>query len=407
MSLRNVAAQEEHVPVRHRRSESSREKPGEITSWVGQLRANPYHPYNQDVNALICSFGKLLEKLDPQPVDLNLARLYALAHGHHETTNEEDVEMNYDEYKKIYTEEYGNIRRWVYEALVDKILAFKDLFVPDRLASTLSSLSDQEQGELRTYSSWTSQSNPIAPDFSCESGTLEFGYTMDLSETTKVYLFDLINALEAKRIDVECPVQQQQLRYTLEKIKMSLWQDSKRYELNYLDEAYGSRMCERRNPLPEVVPVNQIVQPLLTIVPDIRITQSTFSTSSGKKEWDEYMLKFFSSKLCTMYGFLFQILTALRTVKIEGTLRDHTLPFFYSWPEGPAEKDMVEDFTLERGANRWIASLPSYDPRFVITIDEYTNYHYRWKRDVVTETHCPSETYLHMAYHVFHGSHSF
>lgn len=401
MSLRTLASYEVLRAVNPRNGK--REEPAPTASWVAQLRTLPIHPYNKDANNFICAFGNLLEHLDPQYVDLTLARLYAIAHGHQELENVEDEKLCWEGYKQIYTDEYGDIRRWVYEALVDKVLAIKDLFICDRFVERLKDASDEERQRYYHSRSWTSVSTPHGPDFSQETGLMEFGYTLDMSETTRVYFFDLANALEAGKIDFDCPIQQQHLRYTLEKLKMSLWQDSRRHELNYFEEAYGAPNSKPRTPLPETVPVIQLVKPLITIIPDIRVSQSTFASSTAKKEWDEYMLKYYDKDHCLMYGLLFKILSALRMTRIEGTLRDHHgVPLFYSWPEGPVEEDRVQDFSTEYGAGRWIASLPSYDPRFVITIDDYTTYQYRWKREALTEQCMPGFVYLHMAYHVFH-----
>ena len=364
-------------------------------SWTEQMKESLMNPYNRTVNSYICALGKLLTRINPSYVDLALARLYALSTGHKEHSNDEDDQFCMCCYKKLYAEECGNIRRWVYEAVASKIEAAISCFVdkprPNR---------DSPDGYYKTYYAETENMFRNGK-FRDDNAPLDFGYTIDLSETTRTYLHELLRDICHENIDLHCPVQRKKLDYRLDALLHNLKLDGKRHVTNYLGEMYAARLERPRPPISETIPVCQITGPVISLFPRMTVDFTQFSEPKEKKEFDQYLQENYCEDLLKIYGKLLMLLSSLRKVKMEGNIRDHKLPIFYEWSEGPMEKDRILEATLKYPAERWIAHIPSYDPEFIITLNNFSEFTYSRKRMEETPHACCSLKYLRACAELF------
>lgn len=352
-------------------------------NWWQQMAEGRFHPYNKRVNDLLFGMSQMLQHINPGHLDVDLARLYALSMGDKETSLTEDAYFDTSKYQEILGNKYAEIEHWLYNAIATQVDCFRSMF--DLEATYLLAEEDERWRSFRFSNDrydWTDRRELEAP--------VELGFTMDFPETLKVYLFELVEKIENEKITLECPAQMQQLKYDLEQIKFTMRQAKNRETMNFMDEMTGAKFSEPRPRMPETFMVGDIAGPLISLVPQLSYVKH--GKYKDTAEFREHMEKCYNTNNLKLYGLIFEVLSGLRNVTIEGTLKETVTPSFYS--DDLNSRDLVEQRSRSEPHFKWISTLPSYRPEFVITLNDFSTFHYRYKRDAITKQDCCSLQYL-------------
>lgn len=369
--------------------------------WWDQQRILFWNPYVKHINDLLYSYGNLLQAIKPEVVDLDLARLYALSHGHVEHSQEPNDEFDWSPYKKVFANNIVDIRHWVYNAIHTSLTNFRLMFDPDRTAK-IKNIDGDASWQLfqKLYQYGNSSDHYVGPTNNALH-LLDLGYTTDFSEFTKQKLLEIVEWIESGKLQLEDPTVVQKLHQDLEAIKIGMIQDHKRFEINHLDEVYGNPSSVPRAPTNQKLPVSTFSAPLSSLLP-----KQADNLPDDPAEWLKYMRHQYCQCRLPLYGLIFQILSGLRTLKVDGTITDESPRLWLGTNSWRRESDItLEDMVAHRAEEeseyRWIQSLPSYRPEFIITLHDYTRFDYWMKRNQVVSEFDPGYLYLLDVLHVY------
>lgn len=361
--------------------------------WWEYQRFAFMNPYTEQNNNLIYSYGRLLQAVNPKAIDLDLARLYYLSTGGSEQNQDPNDEFDWTPYKKIYANDIHGIKHWLYNAIHTTMQNFRLMFDPIRTGSN-KEMSDADF--LRFQDRWDDALSYVGPTGK-PGRFIDLGYTSDFSEDTRHHLYELVSDITSGKIHMDDDIEVKKLKYRLEEIKMGMLQDHRSFEMTFLDEVYGAPSSVPNAPGDKKTTVTTFSVPLYSLLPG-----SPTVSPEDHEEWKHFMKKTYCQCRLPIYGLIFEILSGLRDVKVEGNYKDRHARFYrHDYWGDKSFTDEVEHRSQEEACYRWIQSLPSYRPEFVITLHDFSRFDYWVKRNVVTNQFDPGYLFLLDAIHAY------
>lgn len=310
--------------------------------WTMTFPAEVRSPYNPESHKLVKCFAKLLGIVNPENVDAELARLYALSTGYDERSLEDMSSFDWSDYYKILDIDRGQVKTWIYSAIATWMRHYINLF----------------KGEYVYAHLPESEMKKCVPDF---------GLTIELTPDATTAITEFMDDISKGNCSLDCPQKLSRIRYRLENLLTNIWLSSKReHALTHeqLDELFNSNEpghclnyhtgTVQNNRLD----VRQVIDSFLSLI------DATEKIDDAKTDmYLDVMYRLYNKQKLEIYSLIFRLLTKIKQP-------DNLLLMGYPKYVGH----------LPNSHSEWIKTLPSYRPEFVITLQSRKTFSYVKKK---------------------------